>query len=91
MDHVKRVLHYLGLREDMFEDLLEYYQMRADCKPNMGSYEMIWKKVVAKHPTVAKEDCVFFDDAKVNLIAAKKFGFTTVLVNGKGKALFLFF
>lgn len=81
-DHVDRILEHIGLPMDLFDGCLEYYAMRADCKPNPGSYHMMWNMITSKHPNALPQDCIFFDDAKVNLKAAKDFGFKTVLVHG---------
>ena len=80
-DHVDRVLEHIGCKSSMFEDCLEYYAMRENCKPNPGAYEMMLAMVRRSHPSAQFEELVFFDDAKTNLEAAKKFGMITVLVH----------
>ena len=80
-DHVDRILEHLSLPADWFQGCLEYYQMREHCKPQPQSYQMMIDMVRQKHPDAKPEDMIFFDDAKVNLKAAKAFGFRTVLVH----------
>jgi FMN phosphatase YigB (HAD superfamily) len=82
-DHVWRVAEHLGLERGLFEDLLHYYTLRANCKPRARAYEMMMALIASKYPDVAPGDVLFFDDAKVNLKAAKEFGFGTVLVAGE--------
>ena len=51
--------------------------MRENCKPQMQSYVMMFEMVKIRHPDAKPADCVFLDDAKVNLKTAKEFGFKT--------------
>ena len=85
-DHVWRVIEHLGLEPQAFEGLLDYYQLRDNCKPRARSYEMMLEMIRARHPDAVPADVLFFDDARVNLKAAKEFGFGTVLVAGEGVA-----
>lgn len=46
-------------------------------KPQMQAYVLMFEMVLKKFPGAKPENCVFFDDAKVNLKTAKEFGFKT--------------
>ncbi len=82
--HVWRVLEHIGLSDrHVFDGLLDYCMMRENCKPQMQSYLLMFEMVKKKHPNAIPSDCIFFDDAKVNLKTAKEFGFETVLVCGE--------
>ncbi len=85
-EHVWRVVEHLGLEPALFEGLLDYYALRDNCKPRRRAYELMMEMIAAKHPEAAPADVLFFDDAKVNLQAAKEFGFATVLVAGESAA-----
>jgi FMN phosphatase YigB (HAD superfamily) len=90
--HVWRVLEHIGVNDkSIFEGMLDYLQMREHCKPQMTSYTLMFEMVKQKFPDSQPSDCVFFDDAKVNLKSAKHFGFLTGLRRKRERFFFIFF
>lgn len=77
--HAARVLTYLGIR-DLFQGVVDLYALDFVVKPNPPAYQKALQIAGADDPTA----CVLFDDLVPNLLAAKEFGFTTVLVGENG-------
>lgn len=61
---------------------LTYNDMRAESKPNAPAYQMALDMVHKVLPDIMPEEITFFDDARVNLRAAKRVGFRNVWVSG---------
>lgn len=84
-DHVDRVIDHLGVPRDWFSGCLEYYQLKSLCKPHPKSYESMLQMVRATATWGGEcqpHQCLFFDDSKANLRAAKQMGMETVYVSG---------
>jgi len=75
-DYARRVIRALGV-EKYFTEIFDIHFIRYASKPNQAAYE----RVVATLP-VSPSECVMIDDTARNLVPAKKFGMTTVWLNG---------
>lgn len=74
-DHARRVLHALQL-DHVFQGIIDVRAVDFACKPEPQAYRKAL--VLARADQV--ERCVLLDDSPVNLAAARRLGFTTVLV-----------
>lgn len=72
--HCHHVLHRLDIK-DCFHHIYHRNLTNA-LKPHPRPYLQIMKELKINK----KDMCIFFDDMPVNLIMAKKFGWTTVLI-----------
>ena len=77
--HADRVLKELDI-QDLFSGIVDLLAMDFVIKPKPEAYQIAMSMAGAVQP----EDCVLFDDLTANLIGAKDFGFTTVLVGENG-------
>ena len=80
-DHAGRVLAILGLT-DCFEGIIDVRAIRFACKPEVVAYQRALSIAGDPHP----RGCVLLDDSIANLAAARRLGFTTILVNQNGDA-----
>ncbi len=78
--HAERVLKKLGL-SDQFKGIVDLLALDFVVKPDPDSY----RKALAMAGETDPSRCVMFDDLLPNLTAAKKLGFTTVLVGKTGQ------
>ena len=75
--HAEAVLAVLGIREH-FEGIVDLLAMDYVVKPKPEAYRIALEMAGEDDPT----RCMLFDDLLPNLLAAKEYGFTTVLVGG---------
>ena len=75
--HAEAVLEVLDIREH-FSGIVDLLAMDFAIKPKPEAYQIALEIADEKDPS----QCILFDDLLQNLLAAKKFGFTTVLVGG---------
>jgi putative hydrolase of the HAD superfamily len=80
-DHAARVLGVLGLT-DCFEGIIDVRAIHFACKPESVAYLRALSLAGDPHP----QGCVLLDDSTANLTAARRLGFTTILVNQNGHA-----
>jgi len=79
--HASRVLKRLGI-EGLFRGVIDLYALDFIVKPNPDAYRTALKLAGVEDGKA----CLLFDDLLPNLLAARKFGFTTVLVGKNGRA-----
>jgi FMN phosphatase YigB (HAD superfamily) len=73
--HCTKVLKKLKLNDGYFDS-----RFHRDTLMNLKPHPYTYAKLI-KDMGIKKEDtCIFFDDTPINLIMAKKFGWTTVLI-----------
>lgn len=73
--HVKSVLHAIGVEEAHFKDVFDADAMDYDFKYTGGAYRRFFERY-----GFVPNDCVMFEDNKVNIKTAKKAGMITVLI-----------
>lgn len=74
MQHCNMVLNKIGIKNS-FDNIFDRTIMKS-MKPHPKTYVHLIKKL-----KITKKDiCFFFDDSPVNLMMAKKFGWTTILI-----------
>lgn len=78
-DHAKRVLHTLNIA-DCFEGIIDVRAIHFYCKPEPQAYRLALQ--IAKVDT--PQHCLYLDDSLLNLAAARRLGFYTVLVGQDG-------
>jgi putative hydrolase of the HAD superfamily len=78
-DHAKRVLQTLNLT-DCFEGIIDVRAIHFYCKPEPQAYQLALQIAQVDAP----QRCLYLDDSLLNLAAARKLGFYTVLVGQDG-------
>jgi pyrimidine 5'-nucleotidase len=73
-DHCQMVLKKINIR-DCFDVIFDRNYMKH-LKPHPQTYISLIKTLNINK----KDTCIFFDDSPINLLMAKKFGWTTVLI-----------
>jgi putative hydrolase of the HAD superfamily len=74
-----RTLDALGLRQS-FDGIIDIRLMNYHCKPEPEAYETALNFCGLSNPS----DSIVFDDSERNLVGARDFGYTTVLVGRNG-------
>jgi putative hydrolase of the HAD superfamily len=78
-DHAKRVIQTLNLA-DCFEGIIDVRAIHFYCKPEPQAYQLALQIAQVDAP----QQCLYLDDSLLNLTAARKLGFYTVLVGQDG-------
>lgn len=78
--HALRVLTRLGC-EMCFDGIIDVRALKFVCKPEEEAYRRALEIVGEAEP----HPCILFDDSMANLLGAKQFGLTTVLVGNSQK------
>lgn len=78
-DHAKRVLQTLEIA-DCFEGIIDVRAIHFYCKPEPQAYQIALEIARVHDP----KQCIYLDDSLVNLAAARKLGFYTILVGQDG-------
>jgi putative hydrolase of the HAD superfamily len=78
-DHARRVLQTLNIA-DCFDGIIDVRAIHFYCKPEPQAYQIALQIAEIDEP----QQCLYLDDSLVNLAAARKLGFYTVLVGQDG-------
>ena len=75
--HAEAVLNQLGIR-DLFYDIIDRNRL-GGLKPNSKIFKRFMSLVYIDN----SDQCIFFEDSLQNLVTAKEFGWTTILISSK--------
>merc|ERR1712194_287946 len=80
-EHAKRCMEKVGIADLDWKSIIDTRSCQFETKHSKKSFEVAMAEAGIKNPAA----CVFFDDSVKNIVAAKEFGWRTVLVGLKDR------